>query len=122
MYKRQLDELRREGDLGNQQQYVAAPRQHLGDQVDVDFGLARPGDALQQGRGPVSYTHLDVYKRQAPPGAENFRQNGASSSSERGVRSNSELPAEPSPPPKPVSGAPPNPVTGTEFEPLALSS
>ena len=46
-----LDELRREGDLGNQQQYVAAPRQHLGDQVDVDFGLARPGDALQQGRG-----------------------------------------------------------------------
>ena len=32
-----LDELRREGDLGNQQQHVAAPRQHLGDQVFEEF-------------------------------------------------------------------------------------
>ena len=45
------DELGREGDLGNQQQHVAAARQHFGDQVDVDFGLARAGDSLQQGRG-----------------------------------------------------------------------
>ena len=50
--------LRREGDLGNQQQYVAAPRQHLGDQVDVDFGLARPGDALAA--GPWSFRRRTV--------------------------------------------------------------
>ena len=44
-----LDELRREGDLGDEQQHVAPRAEHLGDQMDVDFGLARPGDTLQQG-------------------------------------------------------------------------
>ena len=44
------DELRREGDFGDQQQHVAAACQHLGDQVDVNFSLARTGDPLQQGR------------------------------------------------------------------------
>ena len=44
-----LDELRREGDLGDEQQHVAPRAEHLGDQMDVDFGLARAGDSLQQG-------------------------------------------------------------------------
>jgi len=46
-----FDQLRREGDLGHQQQHVAAPRQHFGDQVDVYLGLARPRNAVQQRRG-----------------------------------------------------------------------
>ena len=45
-----FDQLRRQGDLRNQQQHVPAPRQHLGDQVDVDLRLPRARDTLQQRR------------------------------------------------------------------------
>ena len=27
-------------------------------------GMSQEGETLQEGRNPVSYTHLDVYKRQ----------------------------------------------------------
>ena len=92
---------------------------------DIDLDGDRHGVDSGNGSGIGANEHIRIVyalsrrNGTAPPGAENFRQNGASSSSERGVRSNSELPAEPSPPPKPVPGAPPNPVPGTEFEPLA---
>ena len=46
-----LDQLRRKGDFGHQQQNIAAPGEHLGDQVDVNLGLARTGDALQKSGG-----------------------------------------------------------------------
>ena len=39
---------RREGDFGHQQQRAAAFGQHRFDGVEVDFGLARAGDAVQQ--------------------------------------------------------------------------
>ena len=42
------DELRRDGDFGHEQQHVAAAGERLGDQVDVELGLARTGDAVQQ--------------------------------------------------------------------------
>ena len=43
-------ELRRQGYFGHEHQHVAAGGQRLGDQVDVDFGLARTGDSVQEHR------------------------------------------------------------------------
>ncbi len=67
-----LDELRRQGDFGYQQQHVLPRRQPFGDQVDVDFGLARPRDAVQQRRGapfgpgaPQGVEGLLLVRRQA---------------------------------------------------------
>jgi hypothetical protein len=41
-------ELRRQVDLGHQHQRLPALRQHVGDQAQVDLGLAAAGDAEQQ--------------------------------------------------------------------------
>ena len=46
------DQLRRDGDFGHEQQHVAAAGERFGDQVDVQFGLARAGDAVQQHGAP----------------------------------------------------------------------
>ena len=43
-----LDQLRREGYFGDKQQHVVAAPQRLGNQMDVDFGLARARNAVQQ--------------------------------------------------------------------------
>ena len=43
-----VEELARERDLGQQHQRLAARAQRLGDGFEIDLGLARPGDALQE--------------------------------------------------------------------------
>ena len=49
-----VDDRRRERDLGDQQQRRATRRQAGGDRLDVDRGLAAPGDAVEQGRRRVA--------------------------------------------------------------------
>ncbi len=43
-----LQGLGREADFGNQHQGLVARGQGVGDQLQIDFGLAAAGDALQQ--------------------------------------------------------------------------
>ena len=45
-----VEELGREGDLGQEHQRLAAAAQRLGHRLEVDLGLARAGDALEQRR------------------------------------------------------------------------
>ena len=51
-----VDELRRERDLGHQDQALAPEPHRLGNRLEIDLRLARTGDALEQrhpiGRGP----------------------------------------------------------------------
>ena len=45
-----IEELRRERDLGHQDQRLAALPDRLGDRLEIDLGLARAGDAVEQRR------------------------------------------------------------------------
>ena len=42
-----VDELRRERDLGHQDQRLHAAAQRRGDRLEIHLGLARPGDAFE---------------------------------------------------------------------------
>ncbi len=43
-----VEELRRERDLGHQDQRLAALADRLGDRLEIDLGLARAGHAVEQ--------------------------------------------------------------------------
>ena len=43
-----LDKLRREGNLGHEQQHITTARKHLGDERHIYFGLARACNSAQK--------------------------------------------------------------------------
>ena len=49
--------LRAEGDFRQQHQHLAALLQGLGDGLEIDLGLARPGNAIQHGDGEAAFQH-----------------------------------------------------------------
>ncbi len=52
-----LDPLRRQRDFGQQDQRLRAGAQRFGDRLEIDFGLARAGDAFEQGDAEAAVAH-----------------------------------------------------------------
>ena len=45
------DELAGQRDFGHEDERLLPVRESLGDRLEIDFGLARPGDAVEEGHG-----------------------------------------------------------------------
>ena len=53
-----IEELRRQRDLGHQHERLLAPADALGHRLEIHLGLARAGDAIEQGDAEAAAEHL----------------------------------------------------------------
>ena len=88
------EEIAGQRDLGQQDQRLAALAQGFGDGLEIDLGLARPGDALQQRGGIAAQRHRGdqgVARRHLV--ADQLRRGAGVQSADRADRAARPLPA-----------------------------